>query len=194
MDVDRLELVRRLLGAATQLFLEDADPISVHCLAASACEHAEHAAQESAEVNFKSHAMVTFPDIAKGELKQLRNKYWTVIKHSHDRRGDPFDVSARLADFDDSDNDPIVFVAWYDFMMCGRPIPLAAQVFQLWFFRVYPASLNPESDFDFPKFDGISRETRKPQKRILKEAISDAFQMPELVSDPCTDMRPLILP
>lgn len=191
MDIDRGDLVRRLLGMATQLFLENRDPVSVHCLAASSLEHAEHLAMEHTGGDFKSKIMSTLPGISERELRRLRNRHWTVIKHSHNLGGVPFDVEDELSDFDDSQNDAILFVAWYDFMSCGRPIPVAAQVFQLWFFRVYPDSLDPEKPFDFPLFDGLHELQRSEQKRLLNLAITNASAMSEVASHPMTDPSPL---
>jgi hypothetical protein len=37
MPLDKLEVVRRQLGTALALFLNDHDPVSVHVLASGAC-------------------------------------------------------------------------------------------------------------------------------------------------------------
>lgn len=194
MAIDQVELIRRLLGTATQLFLDDADPLSVHCLASSAIEHAEHIAETYSGESFKSHVLGTFPDMTVRDLKRLRNRHWTVIKHSHDRKGKPFDVTKELVDFDDSANDAILFAGWYDYMKCGHPIPVAAQVFQLWFFRMYPKSLNQTKDFEYQAFAQLDNLERCEQKRRLRSAIKNESSSDELLNHPMTDSRPLVLP
>ncbi|MCT8329996.1 hypothetical protein [Albidovulum sediminis] len=194
MAIDQIELVRRLLGTATQLFLDDADPLSVHCLASSAIEHAEHIAETYSDRSFKSHVMGTFPDMTKIDFKRLRNRHWKVIKHSHDLSGKPFEVTKELDDFDDAANDAVLFAGWYDFMKCGQPIPIAAQVFQLWFFRMYPKSLNQSKEFEYQYFSQLDSLERHEQKRRLRAAIKKESFSDELLNHPMTDSRPLILP
>ena len=191
--VERFELVRRLLGTSTQLFLDDADPVSVHCLAASAAEHGEHLTIEMGGEPFKSHVFTTFPDLNEKGLKRLRNRYWTVIEHSHDLKNKPFDVKTELAEFNDSSNDAVLFCGWYDFMMCGYPIPAEVQVFQLWFFRIYPNSLNPEKEFEFEAFSDLKSLDRSAQKQRLRQEIEKALHRSGIIDNIMTDRRPLIL-
>ena len=193
MQIERAELVRRLLGTASQLFLDDCDPISVHCLASSALEHAEYLATKSTDRPFRSHVFGTFPEMSEKDFKRLRNCHWNVIKHSQDFKGNAYKVRARLADFDDSSNDATLFVGWYDYMNCGLSIPIAAQVLQLWFFRVYPNTLNLEKDFDLPAFDEIDKKDRKAQKAILVSEVNRANKNPDIADHPMSDGRPLVL-
>lgn len=105
----------------------------------------------------------TFPEMSEKDIKRIRNRHYQAIKHSHDLKGRPFDIPGSLEDFDDAQNDAVLFAGWHDFMKTGAPIPIAAQVLELWFFRVYPRSLNPKKDFDLPLFDDIHRASRKVQ-------------------------------
>lgn len=193
MDIDRTELIRRLLGTATQLFLDEKDPISVHCLAASALEHAEYLAISANAVPLKSHILETFPQSSEKEINRLRNQHYRSIKHSHDLKGVPFDIEKELNKFDDRSNDALLFAGWHDFMLSGAPIPIAAQVFQLWFFRLYPSSLNPNRDFKFPLFDKLQEATRSAQKQRLRRAIAEVYQTFDIVADEKTDIRELVL-
>ena len=192
--MDRSELCRRLLGTATQIFLDNNDPVSVHTLAGTASEHSEYLAKQHTGRNFKTHVMECHPDWTESYFKKIRNRHYRVIKHSHDFKREPFDIDHQMRDFSDQQNDAVLFAGWYDFMKCGNKIPIAAQVFQLWFFRVYPSSMNPENDFDFPSFDGISEKPRFVQKQLLNSEISNAQSWKEVVEHPLTDLRPLILP
>jgi len=193
LNIDRTGLVRHLLGTATQLFLDDKDPIAVHCLAASALEHSEYlAAAENAEP-LKTHMLQSFPEMSEKDIKRIRNRHYRAIKHSHDWQGNPFDIQQSLEDFDDAQNDAILFAGWHDFMKTGAPIPVAAQVLELWFFRVYPYALNPKKDFELPLFDEIHLADRPTQKRLLRREIADAWNTYDVVADKRTDTRDLVL-
>ncbi|MEM9910563.1 MAG: hypothetical protein AAF922_07235 [Pseudomonadota bacterium] len=189
----REEICRRLLGTATQLFLDSKDPVSVHALASNAIEHADFLAQQHKGSGLKDHVLAMFPDMELRDLKRMRNKHYRVIKHSHNFKNEPFDISKEMADFGDTSNDYILFNCWFDFMGCGFPIPLAAQVFQTWFFRMYPKTLNPEHDFDFPLFDILMDLPRFVQKQKLCEAVIEVGKWKEVMEHENTDRRPLCL-
>ncbi|MEM7075914.1 MAG: hypothetical protein AAF484_12555 [Pseudomonadota bacterium] len=105
----REEICRRLLGTATQLFLESKDPVSVHALASNAIEHAEYLATQHRESSLKDHVIAMFPNMQLKDLKQMRNKHYRVIKHSHNFKNEPFDVEREMVDFGDVSNDYILF-------------------------------------------------------------------------------------
>ena len=193
MFIERSQLVRRLLGAATQLFLDDADPIIVHCIASSAVEHAELLAQDANRNPLKQHILSTFPEISEQEFKRLRNQNWNVIKHSHDRKGQPFDVPKKLADFDDWSNDAILFAGWHDYQRSGQPLPIEAQAFQVWFFNLYPNSVDPtkRSEVAYPSFENLTNLSRIGQKTALREAIETARNDTDIMNHPNTDKTPL---
>lgn len=167
--------------------------MAVHSLACTALEHAEYLASEVGQKPLKTHIIQTIPRLQEKDFKRLRNKHWTVIKHSHDLKGQPFDVKANLSDFHDSSNDAVLFSGWYDYMKCDLPIPVAAQVFQAWFFRVYPETMNPDRDFFFPPFDGLHALSRDDQKKQLRKQIAAALQWDEVLQHPNTDNRPLVV-
>jgi hypothetical protein len=103
-DYSREEIVRRQLGVATQLFIDNLDPISIHCLACSTAEHASFLAQQAGSKTFNKHILETFPDRVLKEIQSLRNQYWTPIKHSGHRTEGPFDLSERLGPVDIQDS------------------------------------------------------------------------------------------
>jgi|SRR5262245_45591990 len=69
------------------LFLEDSDPVSVHTLACAGCEIAEHLTRKAGEKPFSTHALLTFPDLDRGEIRRLQNQYWNAFKHAQTRGG-----------------------------------------------------------------------------------------------------------
>lgn len=139
--------MRRLSGVATQLFIDDLDPISTHCLVSSAAENASLLAKEAAGSNFNDHILATFSQKELKDIQKLRNQYWTPIKHSRDKAGVPFDFSSIFEGFSDQINDHSLFIVWHDYLLAGFPIPLEAQVFQVWYYGLYPEKLSEDEGF-----------------------------------------------
>jgi len=196
MDLDRSGIVRRLLGTATQLFINDLDPISVHCLASSAAEHASFLSVQKTGTAFNDHILATFPERKLKDIRQLRNRDWNVIKHAKNQSGNPFDVEKELSGFNDQINDATLFVVWYDFQMSGEPLPLEAQVFQVWYFELYPEKLNPEHVIEkgyTQEFPNLPQLSRSEQKRLLRDKICHFRNNESLLSHPDTDERSLVL-
>jgi len=60
MKLDRVQVARRQLGTALELFIDDLDPVSVHTLACAGGEVAEHLTRKSGAEPFTSHVLATF--------------------------------------------------------------------------------------------------------------------------------------
>ncbi|GBQ25662.1 hypothetical protein AA0472_1834 [Acetobacter estunensis NRIC 0472] len=58
MDLSKIQIARRQLGVATALFLDNADPVSVHCLACGAAEIVESIGYHSDTENFTGHILL----------------------------------------------------------------------------------------------------------------------------------------
>jgi hypothetical protein len=193
--MDKVEVVRRQLGTALHLFLIDADPVSVHTLASAACEIAEHLTRLAGRQPFSSHALPTFVDMKIEELRNLQRKYYNAFKHMTDRSGAARDDSQVLEEFQDEHNDAVLFIGWYDYLAACEHEPLEAQVFQAWFFAMHPEKLVPDVDpapymWVFPKLKDANRNEQKAQ---LREVIERYRGDPELMNDPRTDRRPLMM-
>ncbi|MEM9045199.1 MAG: hypothetical protein AAGC81_10910 [Pseudomonadota bacterium] len=59
---------------------------------------------------------------------------------------------------------------------------------------MYPDALDPEKRFDYPLFNEIDKKHRAEQKSLLREGVTQAIAMEDVVNHPMTDRRPLILP
>ena len=187
--------MRRQLGVATQLFLDDFDPISVHCLACSAAEHASHLANEATAKTFNNHILETFPDLRLGDIRKLRNQYWTPMKHSGDLKGAPFDLSDKLAGFEDHTNDHMLFVVWHDYSAAGFSLPLEVQCFQVWYYGMYPENLSSKDGFNksLKLFGPLDALSRAKQKQKLKDCIAAHSGDIEIFQSLKTDPRRLVL-
>jgi hypothetical protein len=196
MKPDKTEIARRQLGTALALFLEDSDPVSVHTLACAGCEIAEHLTRKAGEEPFSTHALLTFPDLDRGELRRLQNQYWNAFKHAQTRGGIEREDRDLLERFEDKVNDHTLFIGWQDYVVAVRALPIEAQVFQIWYFALYPEKLNPEVDTTKHQrvFPMLPSKSRADQKRALREVISLFRENAEVMAHPKTDRRPLMLP
>jgi hypothetical protein len=146
MTLNKTEVARRQLGTALALFLEDSDPVSVHTLACAGREIAEHLARKAGEEPFSTHALLTFPDVSRAKLGSLQNQYWNAFKHALTRGGFEREDWELLERFKDEINDHMLFWGWHDYMLAVRSLPIEAQIFQVWYYALYPEKLNPEVD------------------------------------------------
>jgi hypothetical protein len=195
MKLDKTEIARRQLGTALALFLEDSDPVSVHTLACAGCEIAEHLTRKAGEEPFSTHALLTFPDLDHGEIRRLQNQYWNAFKHAQTRDGIEREDSELLERFGDEVNDHTLFVGWHDYMLAVGALPMEAQIFQAWYFALYPEKLNPEVDTRIHQqlFPMLPSKSRADQKRALRQVISSFREDAEVMTHPKTDPRPLML-
>jgi hypothetical protein len=192
MKLDKTEIARRQLGTALALFLEDSDPVPVHTLAFAGCETAEHLTRKAGAEPFSTHALLTFPDL---NIGKIRNQYWNAFKHAQTRGGIERDDSELLERFEDEVNDHTLFVGWHDYMLAVGALPLEAQIFQAWYFALYPEKLNPEVDTRIHQqlFPMLPSMSRADQKRALRAVISSFRGNAEVMNHPKTDSRPLML-
>lgn len=195
MDDDKILAARCQLGTALSLFLADEDPISVHCLACGGGELAEYLAEARGEQPFHQHALDTHADLAPGELKKLKNQYWNAFKHATMRGGGPRSDVELLSRFDDEKNDHVLFVGWYDYAAGVGALPVEAQVFQAWYYANFPEKLALEADFQkfATLFPGIRTIGRARSKKMMRQKIKWAKRHQEVMNDPRTDRRKLII-
>jgi hypothetical protein len=196
MKLDKTQVARRHLGTALALFLEDRDPVSVHTLACAGSEVAEHLTRKAGAEPFSTHILATFPDLDIRTIRTTQNQYWNAFKHATTRKGFERDDQELLNRFEDEMNIHVLFVGWHDYMLAIGSLPAEAQVFQIWYFALYQDKLDPDVDRTpftrmFPDLKGKSSPERK---KVLREVIASALNNSDLMRDPRTDPRPLVLP
>lgn len=196
MGLDKAQIARRQLGTALALFLADSDPVSVHTLACAGCEIAEHLTRKAGAKPFSTHALATFPDLDIKKIRRLQNQYWNAFKHATTQDGTERADQELLERFSDEINDHTFFVGWYDYGLAVGNLPLEAQVFQVWYFALYPEKLNPEIDTTQYErvFPNLKTMRRADQKKGLGSVIAKFRSEQDIMSHPQTDPRPLILP
>ena len=83
---------------------------------------------------FATHILTTQPDMDRKAIRRLRNQYWNAFKHYFNLKGMPRDDEKLLARFDDTKNHTALFVGWWDYAAVQKKMPVAAQVFQVWWY------------------------------------------------------------
>jgi hypothetical protein len=101
----KIEAARRQLGHALDLFLQDRDPVSVHCLAGGGCELIEYHATKAGGEPFTSFMLKTNPDLDIKTIRKRQRQYWTAFKHATTHEGDERDDDHLLSRFTDENND-----------------------------------------------------------------------------------------
>ena len=99
-----------------------------------------------------------------------------------------------MSGFSDLQNDHALPVGWYDLMLAVKKVPIEAQLFQSWYFALYPDTLGSEADVSryetlFPRLHDLPRSD---QKKALRDAIELARQDPAIMNDPATEQGYLI--
>lgn len=194
--MDKLEIARRQLGTALALFLEDGDPVSVHCLACGGGEIAETLTEKAGREPFSAHALGVVPDLTRDSLRRTRNRYWNAFKHALTHAGMERRDEEIIAQFTDEKNDHVLFVGWYDLALAAGNMPIEAQAFQAWYFARFPEKLADECDPAIYEalFPGLDSLARTDQKARLRWAIAGARLDDNVMNDSKTDPNPLILP
>lgn len=196
MIFDKAEIARRQLGTALQLFIDDADPVSVHVLASGGMELAGGLAKKAGKPTFKAVAVETNLALTEAKYHELKNQWWNSFKHLSDRKGQERDDADLLAAFSDAANEHALLIGWLDLGTATGSMPIEAQVFQAWFFALHPESLGPDARIEGPKriFPSIILKRRVDQKGDLRRQIRKARRDRALMVNPMTERRNLLLP
>jgi hypothetical protein len=191
----KIEAARRQLGTAMALYLQNQDPVSVHCLAGGGCELIEYYAQKPGAEPFFSHIVKTYPSKGHNELKNLQRQFWNAFKHATHRYGDERDDDELLSRFIDEQNDALLYIGWYDYAQVTGKLPIEAQAHQAWYIALHPEKLSESySSEDYEQlFPNVCNQPRAKQKRMLVEAIEHARGTKDVMSHPATEKRSLIL-
>ena len=99
-----------------------------------------------------------------------------------------------MSGFSDLQNDHALLVGWYDLMLACKKLPIEAQMFQSWYFALYPERLGSEADVSryetlFPRLRDLARSD---QKNALRDAIERSRQDPAVMNDPATEQGYLL--
>lgn len=185
----KLSVARAQLVTALDLFVRDKDPISIHCLACGGGEVIEGLAELHDHEIFATHILKSQPEIDRKKIRALRNQYWNAFKHFSDRKGLQREDEELLNGFDDRQNDIALFIGWFDYLSLRKKLPVAAQVFQAWWFALNEDKIEPGSDLTAFRlaFPDITKVDRPEQKRRLRRVIEKYRKDEKLLADTATE-------
>lgn len=193
MTTQKANVARCQLGTALHLYLEGFDPVSVHVLACGGLEVAEGLAQQAQSAPFSTFALEVHSDIDVGKLMKLRNAAWNAMKHARNRAGVLRDDEELLAGRWSDDNEALMMEGWFNLGQAGIPLPIEAQVFQIWMLAQY-AEQDEVDPAVFELFPDMSCLSGNQRREALRQAIGIARGEPEVMASDKTDPRPLVLP
>ena len=100
-----------------------------------------------------------------------------------------------LSRFTDEQNDIALFIGWYDYAWTTGTMPVEAIVHHLWYLALRPDKLGPRpSDQLYEEiFAALPTKSRADQKRMLNEVIEIVRASSNVMSDPFTEARGLML-
>lgn len=188
----KTDVARRQLGTALYLWLADLDPVSVHALACGGGEIAEALAAK-AQGSPLSSFILDESDLTARQLVESRNRLWNAMKHFADKKGNERDDESLLSVSLEEENEARLFQGWFDLSQIGIPQPIEAQVFVTWYLIKLCDRVNWE-DWMERLFPGLQSLSSAQQKALLRMTIEKYHANTELINDPRTDRRPLILP
>ena len=189
MPLTKIAVARAQLVTALDMFVRDKDPISIQCLACGGGEIVEGLAEAHGEEPFAMHILKDQPYMDRKAIRRKRNQYWNAFKHFFDLKGLPREDEDLLAQFSDINNDVALFVGWWDYMTVQKRLPVAAQVFQVWWYALNEGKLSPDADFEVIRtaFPDIVQQSRAEQKRRLRRSIEKYRRDKALLADPATE-------
>jgi hypothetical protein len=133
MNLTKVQVAHRQLGTGLKLFLSNHDPVSVHALACAGGGIAEHLTRKRGEQPFSSHALAT-------SLISMRRKSGVSAISFGTPSGTPVHKKARNGTTGSYSNVSTICKT------TTRSLSGGTQVFQIWYFALYPEKLN--RDFD----------------------------------------------
>ena len=175
-QLTKIEVARRQLVTAIQLFFEGGDPVSIYSLASNAWEVIDVLCNKAGVSSMSNETRGHVP--AGKDLKRdyVNSPYRNFFKHA-DR-----DPDAKLSSFDESNVDSIMMLAVEDYIRLNKRSPVEFQAFQLWYLathidKVADAALakvlRPVDRF-LPNIRNLSRPDQIDMgKRFLSEANRD---------------------
>lgn len=169
---------------AIRLFFSNADPVSVFTLAGNAWEIIDTLCQKNEIGSLSDESKSRLPEGI--TLRSYINPIRNFLKHA-DR--DPDGV---LDKFSDVSNDSVLILAVEDYIRLRGKSPIEFQVYQVWYFAVYPEKLPERFSVQHkPNFERfiprILQHSRIEQKIMGCDVLQNAKQDSELMNHPDTE-------
>ena len=163
--LDKLEAARRQLGTATEMFLKDGDPVSVHSLACAAAEILETLTANAGKDGLMGILLRENTDPTAVDVRRYRNQGWDAFKHASLKSGRARSDDEYSASFSDAANDDILFSAWFDYAEITGAVPIEAQALQIWALAQSKTRDNVKLALGCERLQMMDRRRQKEQLR-----------------------------
>ena len=184
-----IEIARAQLLTSVRLFFEDKDPISTHTLAGAASEILEYLCISQGEKPFRTYAKDANPNLTDKEYSKIANLFKNAFKHvgDTDKRRQMHQIATK--NFDDTQNDALLYTCIFDYMLANKKMPIEFQVFQAWFCQAHPDKVSEDfSNLPSPlAFNNLSMLSRYMQKQVAIEVINELRKNEALIDSQKTE-------
>ena len=185
-QLTKLEVARRQLATAIELFFADRDVVSVYSLAANSWEVIDVLCRKAGIESLSIQARENVPAGNELKVNYVNIPYRNFFKHA-DR-----DSEQTLPPLPDAQVEGLLFLALEDYIRLNSRSPVQFQVFQLWYLAKYPEKLGPDVSNELKEgiataFPRLSSLPRKVQLARGAQMLADATKNQDLASDPKTE-------
>ena len=184
-----LVVARSQLLTAIELFFNDRDPVSVHVLASNAREILESLCKLAAVDPITELILRDRPNRSKKDIYPALNLYRNCFNHVSETWEARKSEQATLNQFDDSENEYLLYICVEDYVRLRGSSPFPMQVLRAWFCALHSdllgSAYSPQK-FCNP-FSGILQMDRYRQKRVALEAIQRSSDDPDVLANPQTE-------
>lgn len=182
----KVDVARRQLVTAIELFFAGRDAVSVYSLATNAWEVIDVLCRKAGIDSFSIQARENVPEGKDLKYNYINSPYRNFFKHADS------DSEKTLAPLPDSQVEGVLFLAVEDYIRLNGRSPVQLQVFQLWYLAKHPEKLDAAVAGEimegvaraFPGLPSLSRDARLALgAQVLAHAAGDN----ELANDPRTE-------
>jgi hypothetical protein len=185
-SLTKLEVAKRQLATAIDLFFADRDAVSVYSLATNAWEVIDVLCRKAAIESFSTQARENVPEGKDLKRHYINSPYRNFFKHADS------DSDKTLDPLPDSQVEGVIFLAVEDYLRLNGRSPVQLQVFQLWYLAKHPDKLDPTVAAKLMEdvnhaFPGLSLLSRDGQLALGAEVLAQAARDEVLRDDPRTE-------
>jgi len=182
----KLDIARRQLATAIDLFFASQDAISVFSLATNSWEVIDALCRKTGVESFSIQARENIPEGKDLKVNYVNSPYRNFFKHA-DR-----DSEKTLDPLPDSQVEGVLFLAVEDYIRLNGRSPVQFQVFQLWYLAKHPEKLaagvtNEVLEVIKSAFPGLPSLPRDSQIALGAQLLASAAGDQDLAKDPKTE-------
>jgi hypothetical protein len=188
VKLNPLIIARSQLLTAVDLFFADHDPVSVQALAGNAREVLEVLCRQGGIEPITELLLRDSPGKERRDVYAAANLYRNCFKHVGGTETTRIENQTILDQFDDTKNDPLLYLCIEDYVRLRKAAPIPFQVFQAWFCALHVELLHLNKVEIYSRtFPEIRTLPRDKQKELAAKQVVRCLSDQQLLSDPRTE-------